>query len=99
MGNHTFTDKKEISNIIDQTISKNSSKDNMSPKFTAYKNRKDDKSLLFTSEIKEFYNEPFTFEELLQSLNNSYDTAVGSDQIHYHLPRKSKECLFSANNQ
>ena len=53
MGNHTFTDKKEISNIICQTISKNSSKDNMSPKFTAYKNAQEKKFFDFTSENKE----------------------------------------------
>ena len=35
--NHIYTDKKEISNIIGQTISKKSSKDNLSHKFIAYK--------------------------------------------------------------
>ena len=68
----------------------------MNPKFTANKNTQEKKSLDFTSENKECYNEPFTFDELLQSLNNSHDTAVGLDQIHYqilkHLPNKSKEC-------
>ena len=34
-----------------------------------------------TSENKKCYNEPFTSDELLQSLNNSHDTAVGPDQI------------------
>ena len=29
------------------------------------------------------YNEPSSFDELLQSLNNSHDIAVGPDQIHY----------------
>ena len=37
------------------------------------------------------------FDGHLQSLNNSHDTAVGPDQIHYqmlkHLQRKSKEYL------
>ena len=35
MGNQIITEKKEISNTIGQTLSKNSSKDKMSPKFTA----------------------------------------------------------------
>ena len=38
MGYHNITDKKDISNTIGQPISKNSSEDNMSPKFTTYKN-------------------------------------------------------------
>ena len=37
LSNHIYTDKKEISNIIGQTISKKSSKDNLSHKFIAYK--------------------------------------------------------------
>ena len=37
LSNHIYTDKKEISNIIGQTISKKSSKDNLSHKFIAHK--------------------------------------------------------------
>ena len=59
---------------ISQTISKTSSKDN--PKFTAFKKIQEKKFLDFISENKECYNEPFTFEELLQFLNNSHDIAV-----------------------
>lgn len=39
MGNNNITDKKDISNTIGQTISKNSLEDNMSPKYTTYKNK------------------------------------------------------------
>ena len=103
MGNHIYTDKKEISNIIGQTISKNSSKDNLSHKFIAYKNTQEKTFLDFTSENNEYYNEPFTLDELLQSLNNSHDTAVVPNQIHYqilkHLPHKSKECLLQIFNK
>ena len=52
LGNQIITDKKEITNTIGQTISKNSSKDKMNPKFTAYKNAQEKKSLDFTSENK-----------------------------------------------
>ena len=79
LDSHIITVKKEISNIIGQTISKNSSKVDLSPKFNAYKNAQEKKFLDFTSENKECYNEPFTFDELLQSLNNSHDTAVCPD--------------------
>ena len=64
----------------------------MSPKYPTYKNKHVKKN--FTSENKECINEPITFYERLQSLNNSHDTAVDQDQIHYeilkHLPNKSK---------
>lgn len=65
--NHIYTDKKEISNIFGQTISKNSPEDNLSHKFIPYKNTNEKKFLDFTSENKECYNEPFTFDELLVS--------------------------------
>ena len=35
LANHIFTDKKEMTNIIGQTVSKKSSKVNLSPKLTA----------------------------------------------------------------
>ena len=56
----------------------------------------------FISENIEWCNEPFTFDELLQSLNNSHDTTGGPDKIQYellkHLPNKSKECLLQIFN-
>ena len=98
IGNKIITDKKDISNTIANTISKNSSKDNVSQKFTLHKRLEEQKPLDFTSENNECYNEPFTYDEILQSLEKSHDTAVGPDQIHYqlikHLPRPAKECLL-----
>ena len=54
LDSHIITDKK--SNFIGQTISKNSSKVDLSPKFNAYKNTQEKKFLDFTSENKECYN-------------------------------------------
>ena len=68
----------------------------MNPEFNAYKNIEEKTFLDFTPEIKECYNESFTFDKLLQSLNNYHD-AVFPYQINYqilkHLPGKSKVCL------
>ena len=69
----------------------------MSFKFTAYKNTQDKKFLDFTSENKECYYEPFTSDEHLQSFNNSDDTAVGPDQIHYQILKQ--QIMSSANIQ
>ena len=53
----------EISITIGQIISKNSSKDTISPKFTAYKKDKKKKTFDFPSENNECYDAPFTFGE------------------------------------
>ena len=76
----------------------NSSKTNMSSKFQAYKNTTEKKTIDFTSNNTECYNESFSLGVLSESLKNSHDTAVGPDQIHSkilkHLPKSSKECLL-----
>ena len=70
----------------------------MNLQFTAYTNTL--KFLDFTSENK-YWNDPSTFDELLQSLNNYQDTEV--DVIHFqilkHLPSKSKECPLQIFNK
>jgi potassium voltage-gated channel Eag-related subfamily H protein 8 len=70
----------------------------MSPNFILNKNTEEQNPLDFTPENNECYNEPFTYDELLESLEKSHDIAVGPDQIHYqilkHLPKPSKEYLL-----
>ena len=51
---YIFTDKNKISNTSGQTISKNSLKYNMSPKFAACKNTHEKKLLDFTSETDDW---------------------------------------------
>jgi hypothetical protein len=85
VGNKVITDKNDICNTIVNTISENSSTDNMSSNFILNKNTEEQKPLDFTPENNECYNEPFTYDELLKSLEKSHDTAVGPDQIHYQL--------------
>jgi potassium voltage-gated channel Eag-related subfamily H protein 8 len=55
-------------------------------------------SLDFTPENNECYSEPFTYDEMLQSLEKSHNTAVGPERIHYqlikHLHGPAKECLL-----
>ena len=106
LGNQIITDKKEIFNTIGQTISKNSSKDKMNPKFTAYKNTQEKKSLDFTSENKECYNEPFTSDELLHPLfkllmdiSSSQESLLEDHLLltnRFNLHRCSDDCLISS---
>jgi hypothetical protein len=70
----------------------------MSSNFILNKNTEEQKPLDFNPVNNECYNEPFTYDKLLKSLERSHDTAVGPDQIHYqilkHLP-KNVFCIFS----
>ena len=51
----------------------------------ALKPNKNNIKLKFTSDNGEDYNELFSLDELLTSLNKAKDTAVGPDDIHYQL--------------
>ena len=54
-----------------------------SPKFQTIKKQKEKKKTVkFTSDNTEEYNQPFSFSELKQALQKSNDTAVGPDDIH-----------------
>ena len=75
----------------------------MSSKLQAYKNKTAKKPLDFITNNTECYKEPFSLDELSESLKKkSHDTAVGPDQLHYqilnHLPKSSKECLLQLFN-
>jgi potassium voltage-gated channel Eag-related subfamily H protein 8 len=99
VNNTTITDATDISNTIANSISKNSSTENMPAKFITVKNREERKSLNFTSGNLENYNKLFSIDELKRSLSKSHDTAIGPDEIHYqmlkHLPENSLKCLLT----
>ena len=50
-----------------------------------YKIKQEQHKLNFTSDTGEDYNELFSLDKLLTSLNKAKDTAVGLDNIHYQL--------------
>ena len=59
-------------------------------------------TLNFDSNNAEKNNIPFTLSELEDSLQNSHDTAAGSDEIHYqilkHLPNSALKALLNIFN-
>ena len=61
----------------------------ISTQFQAIKNKNKKtnktKTVKFTSDNKEDYNQPFSLLELKQALQKSNDSAVGPDDIHYKL--------------
>ncbi len=100
--NNLLTAKKDIANILAQSVSKTSSSDNYDPKFKTFKDKQEKHNINFTSDNAEDYNEPFSLNELITSLNKAKDTAVGPDDIHYqllkHLPTSSLQTLLNIYN-
>ena len=71
-----ITNKKEITNCIGKTISRNSSSINYSPEFQRVKNQQEHIRLNFKSSNNENYNVPFTIRELKDSLKSVSNTAL-----------------------
>ena len=96
------TSKKEISNVLGENFHQSSSSSNYCEAFQNIKIEKEKQKLDFSSLNQEKYNSPFNFNELLEALQKSHDTAAGHDQIHYqilkHLPKKSLESLLEILN-
>ena len=81
---------KTLLNALAKSMSKVSFSANYYPNFKRFKTKQEQHKLNFTSDNGEDYNELFSLDELLTSLNKAKDTAVGPDDIHYqflkHLP-------------
>ncbi|MCU7801126.1 MAG: hypothetical protein KZQ70_13560, partial [gamma proteobacterium symbiont of Lucinoma myriamae] len=103
VGNSKITSKKDISNILADTISKNSSSTNYSNTFKKTKNEKEKRKLNFSSQNTENYNQIFSMIELTDALAKAHDSSAGPDDIHYqllkHLPSSSLSILLNIFNQ
>ena len=97
-----ITDKKSISNLLAETISKNSSSSNYSKQFQDIKKNKESQQLNFSSDNSEKYNVPFSMSELKQSLQKATSSAAGPDNLHYelltHLPYSGMKTLLEIYN-
>ena len=63
----------------------NSSSSNYCEAFQNIKIEKEKQKIDFSSLNQEKYNSPFNFNELLEALQKSHDTAAGHDQVHYQI--------------
>ena len=94
---------KDISNVLGQEFSKNSSSSHYSNSFQHLKARTEQTNLNFTSNNHETYNEFFTMTELKEALRRASDTAIGPDEIHYqllkHLPEDTIVLLLDIMNE
>ena len=102
-GGTTYTNKKDIANLLASTIQSNSSGERSDPAFKNIKKREEKINLNFSSDNLEEYNRVFTLFELKQALKKSNDTAPGIDGIHYqllkHLPDSCLQVLLKIYNQ
>ena len=96
------TTKFDIAEILGETFLNNSSSRNYSEKFQKVKNEQEKIKLNFKLTNTEEYNNLFNFDELLEAINQSHDSATGPDEIHYqmlkHLPESSLQALLSIFN-
>jgi len=75
----------DIANTIGQTFSNNSSINNYTPKFEAFRTRAETSKISYKSNNLETYNDLFSPNELANAISKSQDTAVGLDDIHYQM--------------
>ena len=99
---NTITDKKDIANNLAMAFAHNSSTGNYTEKFQRHKRISEKKPIKYKSTNRESYNQPFSMEELQDSLHKSHDTAPGPDNIHYqilkHLPFDTLKILLGIFN-
>ena len=96
------TSKFDIAETLGETFLNNSCSRNYSEKFQKVKEEQEKVKLNFKSANNEEYNSLFNFDELLEAINQSHDSATGPDEIHYqmlkHLPESSLQALLSIFN-
>ncbi len=100
--NNKIEHPHEIANTIASSFSFNSSPENLTENFQRWRILQEKKPLTLNSDNSESYNIPFVINELLDSLHQAHDTAVGPDDIHYqmlkHLPEISQYALLDLFN-
>ena len=96
------TSKADIADTLGETFANNSSPQNYTETFRKVKNEQEKTKLNFKSANSEDYNKLFNFDELLEAINMSHDSATGPDEIHYqmlkHLPESSLQTLLNIFN-
>jgi len=101
-GGRLITEEKAIANTLAKTFAHNSSSAHYSPTFRAYQQTMESTPIDFTTTTHENYNDPFSLTELEKSIQQSHDSAVGPDDIHYqllrHLPFSTMQTVLDSFN-
>ena len=77
--NTQVTNIKDIADTLAETFSANSSSTNSNTEFHKYKDKKEKQKLNFKSGNTESYHKLFSLSELKETIQKSYNTAVGPD--------------------
>ena len=76
---------------------------NYSARFQFFRRQAETQHLRFKSNNNESYNNPFSIEEITNTISKAHDTTVGLDDIHYqmlkHLPKEALQTLLEALNE
>ena len=92
MTNLKITGKNTITDLLAETVSKNSSSQ-FNTEFYKIKPTLEKKKIRFSSNNSEEYNEPFTLTELVDSIKKSNNSAVSPDEIHKFLKQLPDESV------
>lgn len=101
--NITYTDPQQITDILAETISKNSSNDHYKPNFLQYKHNMEQNGITINDNNEHPLNVAFTMWELDSTINNLNDNkSPGPDQIPYefikHFSENTKKQLLELYN-
>ena len=92
----------DVAEELAKSLSKNSSSSNYNSTFSKFKQNSEKQNIDFTSTDQENYNDPFTINELENSISELSFTAPGPDgilnEILSHLPTDSKILLLQIFN-
>ena len=96
--------QEEVANVLGRNFQQVSSTDNYHPDFKIIKQRAEElDEVEDDDEPNEYYNEPFTLDELTHALSKSSSSAPGHDTIPYefikNLSKHSKEKLLELYNE
>jgi hypothetical protein len=83
--NNLITNKMEILEILADSFANISSDIGYSSDFLVYKSEMESNPLNIPEDQNNYYNSPFTLEELNNALNESKGSSPGPDDIHYDM--------------
>ena len=102
LGSTKALSEKQIANLMAENFAQASSTKKYSNKFNSIRIKEEKNKIKFTSDNTKCYNQPFTLDELQNSLSKSNNSAAGPDEIHYiflkELPSISQKYLLNIYN-
>ncbi|KAI3387413.1 hypothetical protein SNEBB_002003 [Seison nebaliae] len=104
INNRLISDQKEVANAFGASLSNITNHElNRSPQYLRRKRQEESQPLTIQDTPNQYYNQPFTMNELKTALRRSGNTSTGPDDIHYEmlrqLPPQGKTYLLGLYNE